>query len=115
MKRKQKKAIKQTFILFVTLCSIFVLISAVLQTNEQHHDPDFQMDRSLVTDDVIGYEDLVKKYAKQYDVADYTDVLLAMMMQESGGRGDDPMQASETYCGEIGCIEDPEVSIKQGV
>ena len=32
----------------------------------------------------------------------------AMMMQESGGRGDDPMQSSESLCGKVGCINDPE-------
>jgi hypothetical protein len=36
-------------------------------------------------------------------------------MQESGGRGLDPMQASEHYCGRIGCIKDPEISIREGV
>ncbi|SFJ68399.1 Lysozyme-like [Halobacillus dabanensis] len=40
---------------------------------------------------------------------------MALMMQESGGRGSDPMQASESLCGSVGCIEDPERSIKQGV
>lgn len=57
----------------------------------------------------------VLKYAKQYEVEDHTDVLLAMMYQESKGRGRDPMQASESYCGEIGCINDRETSIEQGV
>src|SRR5699024_5509165 len=33
----------------------------------------------------------------------------------SGGRGDDPMQASESLCGSVGCITDPEQSIEQGV
>ena len=37
------------------------------------------------------------------------------MMQESGGKGDDPMQASESLCGFVGCITDPEESIEQGV
>src|SRR5699024_3315675 len=45
----------------------------------------------------------------------HVDTLLAMMMQESGGRGEDPMQSSESYCGEIGCIDNPEKSIDQGV
>lgn len=57
----------------------------------------------------------VLKYAKEYDVEEHTDLLLAMMYQESKGLGRDPMQASESYCGKIGCINDRDVSIEQGV
>src|SRR5699024_9929956 len=81
----------------------------------KHHDTEEEPDRLLISDDVMAYESLVEEYAKKYDVESYQDVLLAIMMQESSGHGDDPMQASESYCGEIGCIDDPEVSIKQGV
>ncbi|MEN1966797.1 lysozyme family protein [Lentibacillus sp. N15] len=112
MKRKQKRAIKQAFGIFIVLCSIFVAISIA---SIKHHDTNFHIDRSLISEQVVAYEPLVDKYAEKYGVIDYTDVLLAMMMQESGGRGKDPMQSSESYCGKIGCIDDPELSIKQGV
>ncbi|MEK4298447.1 lysozyme family protein [Oceanobacillus sp. FSL W8-0428] len=61
------------------------------------------------------YKPLVEKYAKQHGIEEQTNTILAMMMQESGGRGTDPMQSSESLCGEIGCIDDPEHSIEQGV
>lgn len=64
---------------------------------------------------VEQYRPLVETYAKAYDVEDEVETLLAIMMQESGGRGNDPMQASESLCGEVGCIDDPEQSIEQGV
>ncbi|CDQ20911.1 lysozyme family protein [Halobacillus karajensis] len=64
---------------------------------------------------VLQYEDEVAMYAEQEGIGEYTDILLALMMQESGGRGKDPMQASESLCGSVGCIDDPEHSIKQGV
>lgn len=64
---------------------------------------------------VQQYEDEVRKYAKQEGIGDYVDVLLALMMQESSGKGDDPMQASESLCGSVGCIENPERSIEHGV
>src|SRR5699024_11462616 len=60
-------------------------------------------------------EPTIEKYAKEHGVKNHVDTLLAMMMQESGGRGEDPMQSSESYCGEIGCIDNPEKSIDQGV
>ncbi|MCA1022369.1 lysozyme family protein [Halobacillus litoralis] len=68
-----------------------------------------------LSDSVRQYEEEVEKYAAEEGIEGRTEVLLALMMQESGGRGEDPMQASESYCGEVGCIEDPEVSIRQGV
>lgn len=71
--------------------------------------------QSIFTKKVENYRPTVEKYAKEYDVFNYVDILLAMMMQESGGKGNDPMQASESLCGERGCIDDPELSIEQGV
>lgn len=57
---------------------------------------------------VEQYRPLVQTYAEQYGVAAYEDVLLAIMMQESGGKGEDPMQASKSYCGNIGCMDAPQ-------
>ncbi len=65
--------------------------------------------------EVLSHKPVVEQYASEYGVEDYVGIILALMMQESGGRGDDPMQASESLCGSVGCITDPEVSIKQGV
>lgn len=64
---------------------------------------------------VEQYRPVVEKYSSKYGVSEYVDVLLAMMMQESGGRGSDPFQSSESKCGYIGCISSPEESIDQGV
>jgi murein DD-endopeptidase MepM/ murein hydrolase activator NlpD len=77
---------------------------------------------------VQSYTETIKKYAKQYGVSEYVEVIKAIMMAESGGSGGDPMQASEgKFAGEfpacsgksgaarIGCITNPEDSIKAGV
>src|SRR5690625_18844 len=69
----------------------------------------------LLTKKVKEDEPTIEKYAKEHGVKNHVDTVLAMMMQESGGRGEDPMQSSESYCGEIGCIDNPEKSIDQGV
>ncbi|MBH0157136.1 MULTISPECIES: lysozyme family protein [Fictibacillus] len=68
-----------------------------------------------VSQNVLKHKATVEKYAKEYEVSEYVSVLLAIMMQESGGKGDDPMQASESLCGSVGCIKDTEKSIEQGV
>lgn len=68
-----------------------------------------------VSPEVLKHKPTVEKYAKEYGVEQYVGIILALMMQESGGRGSDPMQASESYCGQVGCITEPDLSIKQGV
>lgn len=70
--------------------------------------------------EVLAYEPIIRKYANQYGIADYVDLIKAVMMQESAGRGLDPMQASEggfntKYPNQPGAITDPEYSIACGV
>lgn len=109
MKNKTKKAIKNTAMIAIILCSLFVVISVL-----SYEKPSRQT-HPEISEEVENYRPIVEKYANEYEVSEYVDVILGMMMQESGGRGNDPMQSSESYCGERGCIEDPEISIKQGV
>jgi len=45
----------------------------------------------------------------------YKEWIIALVTQESHGKGNDPFQVSEAYCGKIGCIKDRELSIDQGV
>ena len=49
-----------------------------------------------LSDEVIAYEDTIRKYAKEYDIEDYVSLLQTIMMQESGEKGNDPMQASKS-------------------
>lgn len=72
-----------------------------------------------LSDEVIAYEDTIRKCAKEYDIEDYVILLQAIMMQESGGKGNDPMQASESgyntkYPRVPNGITDPEYSIEVG-
>ena len=73
-----------------------------------------------VSAEVEAYEPLIQKYAKQYGISEYVELIKAVMMQESGGRGLDPMQAAEgsfntRYPHEPNGIQDPEYSIQCGV
>ena len=73
-----------------------------------------------VSAEVEAYEPLIQKYAKQYGIPEYVELIKAVMMQESGGRGLDPMQAAEgsfntRYPHEPNGIQDPEYSIQCGV
>ncbi len=69
-----------------------------------------------VSPEVMRYQPLLEKYAQKHGLdASYVPIMMALMMQESGGRGNDPMQSSESKCGSVGCIQNPEASIDQGV
>lgn len=75
---------------------------------------------SPVSAEVQAYEPLIRKYAKQYGIGEYVELIKAVMMQESGGRGNDPMQSSEgsfntKYPRKPNGITDPEYSIECGV
>lgn len=73
-----------------------------------------------VSAEVLAYSDLIKKYAEQYGIPQFFDVICAVMMAESGGRVPDVMQASECpyntkYPKKPNGITDPEYSIEVGV
>lgn len=73
-----------------------------------------------VSDEVLAYKDTIEKYCKQYEIADYVSVVMAIMMQESGGKGNDPMQCSESgfntkYAHSPNSITDSDYSIEVGV
>ena len=75
---------------------------------------------TAVSAEVQAYEPVIQKYAKQYGIPEYVELIKAVMMQESGGRGLDPMQAAEgsfnqRYPHEPNGIKDPEYSIECGV
>lgn len=113
LKKSQKAAIKSAIIVLFIMLGIILLLSLIAgqgRIGEISEEP-----VPAISKEIVGYEPLVEKYAAEYEIEEHTDVLLAIMMQESGGRGADPMQSSESYCGERGCISDPEESIRQGV
>lgn len=65
--------------------------------------------------DVIKYIPTLQAELKKYQLEKYTIVLAALMHQESQGKGGDPMQASESAGLPPNTINDPSISIKQGV
>lgn len=70
--------------------------------------------------EVIEHTETIRKYAIENDIEDYVSLLQAIMMQESGGKGNDPMQASECeynirYPKKPNGIQEPKYSIQVGV
>lgn len=73
-----------------------------------------------VSEEVEAYTPIIRVYANQYGIGEYVELIKAIMMQESGGQGFDPMQASESgyntrYPRSPNAITDPEYSIDVGV
>ena len=73
-----------------------------------------------ISEEVKAYEPIIQQYAREHGIGDYVLLIQAVMMQESGGRGTDPMQASECgyntlYPHAPGSITDPEYSINVGI
>ena len=73
-----------------------------------------------VSADVEVYDPMIRKYAQQYGIPEYVELIKAVMMQESGGQGLDPMQAAEggfntRYPHVPNGITDPEYSVECGV
>lgn len=68
-----------------------------------------------VSEDVRRYEPLLRQYAELNGVLDQLDIIMALIMQESGGRSLDVMQSSESCGLPANTITDPEISIKCGM
>jgi len=101
----------------VAIILIVVLLGGVLSLIGGGND---SSSYTPVSAEVEAYEPLIRKYATQHGISEYVELIKAVMMQESGGRGNDPMQASECgyntqYPNTPGGITDPEYSINVGV
>ena len=73
-----------------------------------------------LSQEVLSYTATIQKYANQYGIPEYVSVIQTIMMQESGGRGTDPMQSSECpyntrYSNSPNAIQDADYSIQVGI
>ena len=63
--------------------------------------------------EVLKHQPMVEKYAKEYGISEYVNVLLAIIQVESGGTAEDVMQSSESMGLPPNSL-DTESSIRQG-
>lgn len=114
------------YALIIIILTVLVLVMGIFTAffddqEEQggggtYFNPDgFAIGTVPLSEAVERYRNDVEREARAHGIPEYTDLILAKMMQESGGHGNDPMQASESLCGYIGCIKNPSLSITQGV
>jgi murein DD-endopeptidase MepM/ murein hydrolase activator NlpD len=101
-----------TFLVVGFIGMIFLILAALFTIFQENQAPTSQ---AKLSEEVLQWKPLVEKYAKQYEVSGYVNMILALIQQESGGRHLDVMQASESLRLSPGTITDPERSIQVGV
>ena len=93
-----RKTIKSTHILIKGSMGILLIIVVSLFVgvfSSLSNDTGSNTSTEALSQEVLGYRLIIEKYANQYDITDYVSLIMAVMMQESGGKGLDPMQSSE--------------------
>lgn len=120
-----RHAIQATKTAITFLCSIgwiailvillIALIGGIFMTGSSNSGEGNQL-----SPEVIAHTSTLQKYADKYEIPHFLSALQAIMMQESGGKGNDPMQASECafntkFPNKPNGITDPDYSIQVGV
>ncbi|RYL91492.1 lysozyme family protein [Sporolactobacillus sp. Y61] len=110
---------KKIITLIISLFSIIgfswlaLFIISSLYSPQADHVP-FLNDHRVISPEIENQRPLFRKYAKANDLEPYTDLIMAVAMQESKGKSSDIMQASESLGLPKDSIEDPEKSIEVG-
>ncbi|MBM7691048.1 hypothetical protein JOC77_000453 [Peribacillus deserti] len=112
MKKRKRKSLKPLFaillilLIFTGVMRIIEVTSTKTRISAYKHDP---------FSGVKKYSPQVELELKKYKLDSFTPVLLALMQQESKGKGGDPMQSSESAGLAPNTITSPQTSIQQGV
>lgn len=100
--------------IFCFLFSILLFFGLFIggEDDDGHNSSSTQIGMNL-SEDVLKHKTTVEKYASEYQVSEYVNYLLAIVQIESGGRGEDVMQSSESLGLPPNSLN-TEDSIKQG-
>ena len=112
---RQKQVRRQKLILAVLGACFLIGIFIVIFFIRQKHPEQLSINSACE-----AYRSSVENAASQYGMAEYTDLILALMMQESSGQGPDVLQASEgsynkKYPQVPNGIQDVDYSIECGI
>jgi hypothetical protein len=109
MKKRRRKKFKLFFMLFMLFCGLAMFQNYFQQPGS------LQLEKSDPFADVKKYSPLIHDELAKYNLETHTTVLVALMQQESRGKGGDPMQSSESAGLARNTITDPQKSIQVGV
>ena len=101
-----------TGFLLLIVISLFIGVFSSLSDNNL-----YGIAVSPLSKEVLAYTDIISKYTEQYEIEEFTPLVQAIMMCESKGLGDDPMNSSTFIYNEKypDGIRDSEYSIDVGV
>ena len=91
-------ALRPLFCMLLPILLVIVIFSAGVTIQNQNTQS------ASLSPEVEKWRPMVQKYCDQYKIGEYTDLALALMMQESGGAEPDPMQAAEGSHGLISMV-----------
>jgi len=100
IKKAIRKLLIKVMVATIPLLLLLVIVSTValilIGSNGNTNDnSDISMGTTSVSATVLAWKPEVEKYAKQFGIPQYVNLILALIQQESGGSSIDVMQASE--------------------
>lgn len=102
-----------TILPFIVIVSVvFSVIASLVSVIGAVEDRDQAPLNIALSSEVMAYKPMVELYAQQFGISEYVPYLLAIMQVESGGKGSDVMQSSESQGYPPGTLI-PEASIEQ--
>ncbi len=101
--------------LFPILFSLVLFFGVLISADSDDENSNFSsgITGMNLSAEVLKHQPMVEKYAKEYGISEYVNVLLAIIQVESGGTAVDVMQSSESLGLPPNSL-DTESSIKQG-
>ena len=98
---------------FVLIFSLLLFVVVLFSDEEDGGGSHIQYGGVNVSAEVLAHKPLLEKYAREYGIDEYINVLLAIIQVESGGTLEDVMQSSESLGLPPNSLSTEE-SIKQG-
>ncbi|MBU3093856.1 bifunctional lysozyme/C40 family peptidase [Clostridium sp. CF011] len=125
MKKSIKKSLMKVMVTMSPLLLLLVIVSVtaliIIGSNgNTNENSGVSMGTASVSAEVLAWKPLVEKYANQFEISEYVNLMLALIQQESVGTEIDVMQSSEgafntRYPKMPNGITDPDYSIFCGV
>lgn len=100
--------------MFMVVFSLLLFVAILFSDEQGSGSSEIQLGGVNLSTEVLVHQPMVEKYAKEYDIEEYVNVLLAIIQVESGGTAKDIMQSSESLGLPPNSLN-TEDSIKQGV
>ena len=82
--------------MFVLIFSLLLFVVVLFSDEEDGGGSHIQYGGVNVSAEVLAHKSLLEKYAREYGIEEYINVLLAIIQVESGGTLEDVMQSSES-------------------